>query len=90
MGAELVRKFRKQIPEEHRESADTRLAWLWNQRFGTIQTIWKESPDPLDTMACTIFLQAILSRDLNSIETIFRRIEGGVAPDDQVIETIRV
>ena len=90
MSTELVRKFRKQIPQGHRESSDTRIAWLWNQRFGTIQTIWNETVDPLDKMACTLFLQAILSRDLSSIETIFRRIEGSILPDDQVIDKIRV
>ena len=33
------KRFRQSIPEEHKSSLDTRLAWLWNQRFGTVQTI---------------------------------------------------
>ena len=31
------RKFRHEIPEKHRGSMDTRIRWLWNQRFGTVQ-----------------------------------------------------
>ena len=34
------KKFRRQVPAEHRASIDTRLAWLWNQRFGTVQMVW--------------------------------------------------
>ena len=56
------------LPAEHRASIDTRLAWLWNQRFGTVQMVWKDSPDLLDHTAATIILQAVLAKDLNSIE----------------------
>lgn len=84
MSTEVVRKYRKQIPQAHRKSTDTRLVWLWKQRFGTIQTIWKESPDILDKTACTLVLQAVLGKDLNSIELLFRRLEGG-AVDDQTL-----
>ena len=83
---EVVRKYRRQIPKDHLGSLDTRVQWLWHQRWGTIQTIWKESQDPLDHMACTIFLQAVLARDLNSITLLFQRLEGGAIPDQQVAE----
>ena len=78
------RKYRKQVPEAHRRSVDTRLLWLWRQRFGTVQTIWKDSPDILDRTACTVFLQAVLGKDLDSIELLFKRLEGG-AVDDQTL-----
>ena len=81
----INRKFRKQIPEAHRASVDTRLHWLWHQRFGTVQTIWMDSPDMLDRTACTIVLQCILAKDLNSIELLFQRIEGGAVSDGQVL-----
>ena len=81
MSSEIVRKFRKQIPDTHRVSLDTRLAWLWHQRFGTVQTIWNESKDVLDHTACTIVLQAIMARDLNSIARQFQRLEGGAQLD---------
>ena len=90
MSTELVRKFRKQIPRDHKHSLDTRVQWLWHQRFGTVQTIWKESNDPLDHMACTIYLQAILARDLNSIMLLFQRLEGGSQPDSVVLEQVVV
>ena len=86
MSTELVRKFRIQIPEIHRHSLDTRVQWLWHQKFGTIQTIWQQSKDPLDYMACTLFLQAIMARDLASIELILQRLEGGAEPDTVIIE----
>ena len=81
---EPVRKYRKQIPEAHRGSLDTRVQWLWHQRFGTVQTIWKESSDPLDKTACTLVLQAVIEMDLNSIELIFQRLEGGAQGDEAV------
>lgn len=86
MDSEIVRRFRKQVPEAHRGSLDTRLLWLWHQKFGTIQTIWKESPDVLDHTACTLILQAIMSKDLPSIELLFRRLEGGAVYDEDLME----
>lgn len=86
----IVRKFRKAIPETHRTSLDTRIAWLWQQRFGTVQTVWKDTTDVLDKTACTLVLQAVLSRDLNSIELLFQRIEGGAQGDQAVLESIRI
>lgn len=85
----IKRKFRHEIPEMHRGSLDTRLQWLWNQRFGTVQTIWKDSEDILDHTACTLVLQAILARDLPSIELLFQRIEGGSLPDQDLL-TIKI
>jgi hypothetical protein len=82
----VQRKFRSQIPDSHRGSLDTRILWLWNQRFGTIQMIWKDSPDVLDHTAATLFLQAILAKDLESISLIFQRLEGGAISDEQVQE----
>lgn len=88
MTAELVpvRKFRKRVPDMHRQTLDTRIAWLWNQRFGTIQTIWKDSDDTLDKTACTLILQAILAKDLASITLILQRLEGGSITDEGVAD----
>ena len=82
MSQELVRKFRIEVPEMHKGSLDSRLQWLWMQRFGTVQMVWKESQDLLDHTAATIILQAIMAKDLNSIELIFQRLEGGAVADD--------
>jgi hypothetical protein len=99
MSAELVlvRKFRHQVPDSHRGSLDTRIQWLWNQRFGTVQTIWKASQGPggdvLDHTAATLILQAIMGKDIESISQLFQRLEGGAVNDDQLPEdeaTIRV
>lgn len=79
-----VRKFRKAVPEAHRTNLDTRLVWLWHQRFGTIQTIWKESEDVLDHTACTIILQAVMARDLNNIELLLQRLEGSAMVDTEL------
>ena len=82
MSQELVRKFRREVPEMHKGSLDSRLQWLWMQRFGTVQMVWKESQDLLDHTAATIILQAIMAKDLNSIELIFQRLEGGAVADN--------
>lgn len=81
-----TRKFRKEIPDGHRGSLDTRIHWLWHQRFGTVQMIWKESKDVLDHTACTLILQAIMAKDLDSINQLFQRIEGGSVLDTEVLE----
>lgn len=88
----VTRKYRKQIPEAHRGSADTRLRWLWNQRFGTLQTVWQESPDVQDRMAAQMLIQCIIEKDLNSIALVINRIEGGAQSDAEVLEgaTVRV
>lgn len=93
-GADVVlvrRHFRRRIPEAHRVSLDTRIQWLWNQRFGTVQMVWKDSPDVLDQTAATLILQAILAKDIESIHQLFQRLEGSPLPDDQMgPSTIRV
>lgn len=82
-----IKKFRHAIPDAHRDSLDTRLVWLWNQRFGTIQTIWKDSPDVLDKTACTLILQAIMAKDLNSITLLFQRLEGSAVYDSSIAQS---
>lgn len=81
-----IRKYRKSIPEAHQASLDTRLAWLWHQRFGTVQMIWKDSKDVLDHTAATLILQAIMGRDLDSIAQLFQRLEGGALEDAVILE----
>jgi len=87
MSAELVpviRKFRRAVPDTHRTSLDTRIVWLWHQRFGTVQTVWKDSKDILDHTAATLVLQAIMGKDLDSIQQLFQRLEGGSLLDDEI------
>ena len=79
-------KFRKSIPESHRGSLDTRVAWLWNQRFGVVQRVYLESPDEFDRLAATLFLQAIVESDLKSVELIFQRVEGALMTDTETAE----
>lgn len=81
------RHFRREIPKEHRQSLDTRARWLWNQRFGVTQQVWKESPDLLDHTAATLVLQCILGGgDLDSIVQLFQRLEGGPQGDEELLE----
>ena len=90
MSGEVVhlpaRKFRKEIPAIHRQSLDTRLHWLWHQRFGTVQQIWNSSPDVLDHTACTLILQAIMAKDLDSITQLLHRLEGAPVEDQVLLE----
>ena len=81
-----VRKYRSQVPVDHRTSLDTRLLWLWHQRFGTVQTIYSSSPDILDVTAATLILQAIMAKDLKSIQQLFTRLEGNAIYDQEVLE----
>lgn len=81
-------KFRNEVPEAHRGSIDTRLQWLWNQRFGTVQQVWQNSKDMLDHTAATLILQAIFGKDLESIKQILTRIEGSPVYDRELSETI--
>ena len=80
------RRYRHEIPERHRHSLDTRIQWLWNQRSGTVQSVWENTPDALDRTAATMILQALFAKDMNSIALIFRRLEGGALPDDIILE----
>ncbi len=84
------RKWRKEVPEAHRTTLDTRLLWLWHQRFGTVQSVYQESADILDKTAATLILQAILGRDLKSIQQLFQRIEGGPIYDQEKAEAVRI
>lgn len=89
MSSELApteRRFRSAVPRQHRTSLDTRLAWLWNQRTGTVQSVWENSGDPLDEMAATMILQSLFGKDLNSIALLFRRLEGGPLDDATIME----
>ena len=89
MSQELVehdRRFRKEVPSKHRQTLDTRLMWLWNQRSGTVQAVWEGSPDMLDHTAATMILQALFGKDLNSIALLIRRLEGGALTDDVIVE----
>lgn len=81
-----ARKYRVQVPAAHRSSLDTRLRWLWNQRFGTVQMVYNESKDLLDKTAATMILQAIMAKDLASIELLFQRVEGGPLEDAELLE----
>jgi hypothetical protein len=80
------RRWKGEVPKEHRTSLDTRLRWLWNQRFGTVQTVYIDSPDLLDRTAATLILQCIMARDLRSIQQLFQRLEGGAVHDDEVLD----
>lgn len=84
--ADVIQKFRRSIPESHRKSLDTRIQWLWGQRFGAVQSIWRDSKDVLDHTAATLVLQAVMAQDLNSIELLFQRLEGGAVVDDKLAE----
>ena len=93
MSAEVVpidrqpsRRWKGEVPKEHRTSLDTRLRWLWNQRFGTVQMVWQQSRDMLDRTAATLILQAIFAKDLEAIAQIFERIEGGAQFDVELSE----
>lgn len=86
MGTELVHvpRFRKRVPEEHRTSVDTRIQWLWNQKFGTVQQVMEHSPDVLDNTAAQLIFRAIVGSDLECIQQIFQRLEGAPVADDKV------
>lgn len=91
MASEIVlseRRFRNQVPEIHRKSIDTRIAWLWNQRFGTVQQVWQNSKDMLDHTAATLILQAVFAKDLESITQVLQRMEGGPLVDSQLPERV--
>lgn len=76
-----TRVYRVRVPEEHRTSLDTRLRWLWHQKFGTVQTVYSSSTDILDVTAATLILQCIMARDIKSIEQLFTRLEGSPMTD---------
>lgn len=85
-----ARRFRNTIPDAHRKSIDTRIQWLWNQRFGTVQQVWQSSKDMLDHTAATLILQAVFAKDLDSIAQVFQRIEGGAQFDTELNDSEKV
>lgn len=85
-----LRKYRTRIPEAHTGSLDTRIKWLWHQRFGTVQTIFNRSPDVLDRTAATLIIQAIMAKDLDAINQLFQRIEGGSIEDVELLDRAQV
>jgi hypothetical protein len=92
-GEVVVKTYRTHVPADHKASLDTRLRWLWMQRFGTVQTVYSRSEDILDVTAATLILQCIMARDLKSIQQLFTRLEGGAISDREVLEaeeTLRV
>lgn len=91
MGSELQPselRFRNRVPDAHRKSIDTRIAWLWNQRFGTVQQVWQNSKDMLDHTAATLILQAVFAKDLESITQVFQRLEGGALVDTELADRV--
>lgn len=86
MSKELAElKFRSEIPKDHRQSLDTRLVWLWNQRIGTVQTILQKTTDLQDRTAAELVMRAIYGDELRAIDLLFKRLEGGTR-NDQVLE----
>lgn len=81
-----ARKLRTTIPEEHRQTPDTRIQWLWMQRVIVVQSVFSRSEDPLDVVAAGLVLNAAWSANLQSIEIVLRRLEGGAVPDSVVQE----
>lgn len=80
------KKYRSAIPEEHLTSIDTKLRWLWNQRFGTVQKIWQETDDADTKAAATLCLNAAYIGDLSAISIILNRLEGGALTDEDMLD----
>lgn len=80
------KKYRSTIPPEHNTSIDTKLRWLWNQRFGTVQKIWQETEDAETKAAATLCLNAAYVGDLQAINIILNRLEGGVLTDQEMLD----
>lgn len=78
----VQKKYRTSIPEAHQHSLDTRLAWLWMQRMGTVQRIHQETKNTEDRMATTLILQCLWEDDLDAIVLLFKRLEGGPQGDE--------
>lgn len=81
-----TKRVYRNIPEKHRVSDDSRIQWLWNQRFEVVQTIFSFTDNVRDRMAATLVLSATLSAHLPAIELVLRRLEGGAVPDQVVQE----
>ena len=78
-------RWRSKVPNEYKGNLDERLQWMWGQKFGTVQTVYLESDDLLDKTAATLVLQAIMGRDLRSIQQLFQRLEGGSVTDQSIL-----
>ena len=86
MKAEVIKRLRHDIPEEHRVTDDARIEWLWNQRTAVVQSIFMNTRNIRDKMAATLVLTATLSANLQSIELVLLRLEGGSKSDQAVLE----
>lgn len=80
------KKYRGSIPPEHCTSIDTKLRWLWNQRFGTVQKIWQETEDADTKAAATLCLNAAYVGDLSAINIVLNRLEGGALTDEDLLD----
>lgn len=80
------KKYRSSIPEAHLTNIDTKLRWLWNQRFGTVQKIWQETDDAETKAAATLCLNAAYLGDLAAINIILNRLEGGALTDQELLD----
>ena len=88
MSGELVpiKRPRIQTPKTAKDSTDTRMEWMWDQRLEVIGTIYLRSPDLLDVMAARTVLDATLMGSIASIELLLRRLEGGAVSDQTIVE----
>lgn len=85
--AELAKKkYRGSIPAEHTTSIDTKVRWLWNQRFGTVQKVWQETDDAETRAAATLLLNAAYVGDLSAINVVLNRLEGGALTDEDLLD----
>lgn len=85
--AELAqKKYRLNIPEEHCSSIDTKLRWMWNQRFGTVQKIWMSTEDADTKAAATLLLNAAYAGDMSAISIVLNRLEGGALADEDLLD----
>lgn len=80
------KKYRSTIPVEHLTTIDTKLRWLWNQRFGTVQKIWQETDDAETKAAATLCINAAFLGDLAAINQILNRLEGGALTDQELLD----
>lgn len=80
------KKYRSSVPPEHCTSIDTKLRWLWNQRFGTVQKIWQETTDADTKAAATLLLNAAYVGDISAIHIVLNRLEGGVLTDEDLLD----
>lgn len=82
----IARRMPSNIPEEHRTTDDTRIAWLWNQRLIVVQNIWLNTSNIRDRMTAALVLGAAYQANMTSIELVFKRLEGGAILDTEIID----